>query len=223
MRHEGRVDTSEGETRRDRIGGGSMIFTDEFLASFDASTTDVATACTLPPEIYTSTRRSWRSSARRCSATSGCASGRPARSRTRRLVHLHRQRRADHRRPRQGRGASRAFSAVCRTAACRSPTTPATARRSRARTTSGATASTAACSARRRWSARTASTRSDRACPRSPVELWQGFVFVNFDADAAPLGADAAALRAVPRALRPGPTPSARARSRSPTCRGTGR
>ena len=30
-----------------------MIFTDEFLASFDASTTDVATACTLPPEIYT--------------------------------------------------------------------------------------------------------------------------------------------------------------------------
>ena len=29
------------------------LFTDEFLASFDASTTDVATACTLPPEIYT--------------------------------------------------------------------------------------------------------------------------------------------------------------------------
>ena len=29
------------------------VFTDEFLASFDASTTDVATACTLPPEIYT--------------------------------------------------------------------------------------------------------------------------------------------------------------------------
>jgi phenylpropionate dioxygenase-like ring-hydroxylating dioxygenase large terminal subunit len=29
------------------------VFTDEFLASFDASVTDVATACTLPPEIYT--------------------------------------------------------------------------------------------------------------------------------------------------------------------------
>ena len=29
------------------------LFTDEFLASFDDSTTDVATACTLPPEIYT--------------------------------------------------------------------------------------------------------------------------------------------------------------------------
>jgi phenylpropionate dioxygenase-like ring-hydroxylating dioxygenase large terminal subunit len=29
------------------------VFTDELLASFDASTTDVATACTLPPEIYT--------------------------------------------------------------------------------------------------------------------------------------------------------------------------
>jgi hypothetical protein len=30
------------------------VFTDEFLASFDASITDVTTACTLPPEIYTS-------------------------------------------------------------------------------------------------------------------------------------------------------------------------
>lgn len=29
------------------------LFTDDLLASFDASTSDVATACTLPPEIYT--------------------------------------------------------------------------------------------------------------------------------------------------------------------------
>jgi phenylpropionate dioxygenase-like ring-hydroxylating dioxygenase large terminal subunit len=29
------------------------VFTEEFLASFDASITDVTTACTLPPEIYT--------------------------------------------------------------------------------------------------------------------------------------------------------------------------
>ena len=58
---------------------------------------------------------------------------------------------------------------------------------SRARTTTGTTPSTAACSARRRWSARQASTRQDFRLPALPVELWAGFVFVNMDRDAAPL------------------------------------
>ena len=50
------------------------------------------------------------------------------------------------------------------TAGCRSPTAPATAPSSRARTTTGATTSTAACSAHRRWSARSASTRRSSRC-----------------------------------------------------------
>ena len=54
-----------------------------------------------------------------------------------------------------------------------------------------ATASTAACSARRRWSAPRASTRRTARCPSLQVELWQGFVFVNFDRDCAAAGADA--------------------------------
>ena len=41
------------------------------------------------------------------------------------------------------------------------------------------------------------------AAGRCKVELWQGFVFVHFDPDAAPLGADARRLRALRRALRP--------------------
>ena len=45
--------------------------------------------------------------------------------------------------------------------------------------------------------------KKDFPLPALKVELWQGFVFVNFDPDAAAAGADARALRAVPRALRP--------------------
>ena len=65
--------------------------------------------------------------------------------------------------------------------------------------------------------------KKDFPLPSLRVELWQGFVFVNLDPDAAPLAPTLAELRAVPRQLRPRPTPCAPARSRSPTCRGTGR
>ena len=48
--------------------------------------------------------------------------------------------------------------------------------------------------------------KKDWGLPNLAVEEWQGFVFVNFDRDAAPLAPDARPLRAVPRALRPRPT-----------------
>ena len=47
---------------------------------------------------------------------------------------------------------------------------------------------------------RPTSTSPQFGLPRLRVELWQGFVFVNMDPGAAPLGADASPVRAVPRA-----------------------
>ena len=121
----------------------------------------------------------------------------------RRLLHRARQRRGRDRRPRPRTARSTPSRRSAGTAGCRWPRARATAPRSPARTTTGSTASTGACSARRRWSARTTSTRRTGACPALAVELWQGFVFVNLDRDAAAARAHPGPLRAVPRALRP--------------------
>ena len=104
----------------------------------------------------------------------------------------HRQRRADHRRPRQGRRPSAPSRPSASTAACRSPTTPATAPSSPARTTSGSTTSTGRLLGAPAMERTDGFDKKDYPLPALAVELWQGFVFVNFDPDAAPLGADAA-------------------------------
>ena len=65
--------------------------------------------------------------------------------------------------------------------------------------------------------------KKDYPLPALAVELWQGFVFVNFALDAAPLAPTLASVRAVHRQLRPRATPCAPARSPFPICRGTGR
>ena len=181
-----------------------MIFTDEFLASFDASTTDVATACTLPPEIYTDEaflafeRRALFSREWLCVGLASqipepgdyvttTANGEPI------IVA-------------RGKDAVvRAFSAVCRhrgmqvaddAGNCRTFTCPY---HQWAYALDGRLLGAPAME-------RTVGfDKQQIVLPTLAVEEWQGFVFVNFDTDAAPLGTDPASLRALPRALRAGP------------------
>jgi hypothetical protein len=121
---------------------------------------DVAEASTLPSELYTSPEFS-RSSARRCSRTSGCASGAPSASPNpgdwftvticdEPIVVVRDK----------GPGRGQRLSAVCQHRAMQVCDGQGNSPRSSARTTTGSTASTAACSARRRWSAPRASRRS---------------------------------------------------------------
>ena len=201
------------------------ILTDDLLASFDASDRrrrQGGHACR---------RRSTRPSEflgvrARGAVRPRVAVRRPRRAHPerRRLVHGHDQRRADHRRPRQGRpgalpcrrSASTAAMQVCDGAGqlhqVHVPVPPLELR-----------PRPAGCSARRRWSAPRRSTRRTTRCPQLRVEQWQGFVFVNFDPDAAPLAPDARRATSRTSPTTTSTTPCARARSRSTTCRGTGR
>ena len=180
--------------------------------SFDAVVADVATGVPLPPAIYTSEE---------FLAFERDADLRP-RVAVRRRVEpgpepgdyftYDGRRRADHRRRATRTATVRAFSRdLPAPRACRSPTATATAPSSRARTTTGATTSTAGCSARRRWSARVGFDKSDFPLPSLPVELWQGFVFVHFDPDAAAAGADARRATSRSSSTTTSTTPSARA------------
>ena len=149
------------------------LFTDE---SWRPSTPRPPTSpprAPFPPRA-TPTTRSWRSSEPPCSAASGCAPAGPARS-----LHLattspppptaNRSSLPEARTRSCGRSRPSAG-----TVACRSPTTPATAARSPARTTNGSTDSTAACSGARRWTAPSASTRSRSRSLRSPSRSGRG-------------------------------------------------
>ena len=94
------------EHPRERSGGSVTTLAPHLLAALDASTTDVATARTLPAELYTSA--DVLAVEREAGVRPRVAVRRPRRPRpvTRRLVHGHAVRRADHRRPRQvGRAA----------------------------------------------------------------------------------------------------------------------
>jgi phenylpropionate dioxygenase-like ring-hydroxylating dioxygenase large terminal subunit len=163
------------------------LFTDEFLASFDASTTDVATACTLPPEIYTDEAflaferhtlfsREW--------LCVGLASQVPASgdyvTTTANGEPIIVARGKD--------GVVRAFSAVCRhrgmqvaddTGNCGTFTCPYH------QWVYGLDGRLLGAPAMER----TADfDKKQISLPALAVEEWQGFVFVNFDTDAAPLG-----------------------------------
>ncbi len=164
-----------------------MIFTDEFLASFDASTTDVATACTLPPEIYTDEaflafeRRALFSREWLCVGLASqipepgdyvttTANGEPI------IV------------ARGKDAAVRAFSAVCRhrgmqiaddAGNCRTFTCPY---HQWVYALDGRLLGAPAME-------RTVGfDKQQIVLPTLAVEEWQGFLFVNFDTDAAPLG-----------------------------------
>ena len=65
--------------------------------------------------------------------------------------------------------------------------------------------------------------KKDFPLPSLRVEVWKGFVFVNMDADAAPLGPDARRRTSRTSRTTSSTTRCAPARSRSPTFRGTGR
>ena len=58
--------------------------------------------------------------------------------------------------------------------------------------------------------------KSDFGLPQLRVEVWQGFVFVNLDPDAAPLAPTLDRYEPLPRPTTTSPTPCAPARSRSP-------
>ena len=138
------------------------VLTDELLASFDASVADVANALTLPAASSTRRRSSWPSSDDALFDHEWLCVGRASRiPNPGDYFTVTRQRRADDRRPRQGRRDPRLLGGLPAPRDAGGRRRRATAPRSPARTTTGATASTAACSARRRWSARDGFDKKD--------------------------------------------------------------
>ena len=65
--------------------------------------------------------------------------------------------------------------------------------------------------------------KKDYPLPALAVELWQGFVFVHLDANAAPLAPTLATYEPYLDALRPRAHGVPRHVHAAPTCRGTGR
>ena len=163
------------------------ILTPDLLSSFDSSVTDVATAETLPPVVYTSEEFLLREEGVVRHVVALRRPGQPG-PEPRRLLHVQRERRADHRGSRQGRRDPRAFSSICQ-------------HRGMQLVDDAGTCTKFTCPYHH-WSfgldgrllgapamERTEGfDKKDYPLPAVKVELWQGFVFVSLDPNAAPLG-----------------------------------
>ena len=148
---------------------------------------------------------------------------RRAHPRTRRLVHRHDLRRTDHRRPRQGR------RGACDVGGLPAPGNAGLRRRRATTPPSSAPITTGTTRLDGRLLGAPAMERTDDfdkadyGLPPLAVEEWQGFVFVNLDADAAPLAPTLAQYEPLRRATTTSSMRCAPARSPSRGCRGTGR